>query len=84
MSGSGDEDMHLEPGVEDDRSPGQRYEFRKSLVLGVVALVGGVALLILGLTTGKDIVLPVVAVVGGIAVLTFDAVTAQRRRNRRR
>jgi hypothetical protein len=64
------------------RTEVQKYAFTKSIVLAIVCIVGGIFLLILGLTSGRNLTIPIVAIVVGIAVLIFDRVTSSRRKRR--
>jgi hypothetical protein len=73
--------------LHDNDIPGEptstrRFEFRKSVVLGIVAVVFGAVLLVIGLIGQRDIVVPVTAIVGGLLLLVFDyrSARAQRRK----
>jgi hypothetical protein len=63
-------------------TPTQRFEFRKSVVLGILAVVFGAVLLVIGLIDQRNIVIPATAIVGGLLLLVFDYRSARARRRK--
>lgn len=71
-----------EDDIPGEQSPTQRFEFRKSLALGAVAVVGGIVLLVIGLVEHRNVTVPAFAVIAGVLILGFDVVNARSRRDR--
>ena len=61
-----------------EQSPTQRFEFRKSLALGAVAVVGGIVLLVIGLVEHRNVTVPAFAIVTGVLILGSTSRTHDR------
>jgi Flp pilus assembly protein TadB len=68
--------------VPGDQTPVQRFEFGKSLVIGVVVVVLGGVLTVVGIVQHQNPTVPVFAFVAGVLILGFDLRTRRARRRR--
>jgi drug/metabolite transporter (DMT)-like permease len=66
-----------------DQTPVQRFEFGKSLVIGVVVVVLGGILTVVGITQHQNPMLPAFACIAGVLILGFDLSTRRSRRRQR-
>lgn len=67
--------------VPDEGSPGQRFERGRSLVLGLIAIIGGGILAVAGIVSHQNPTVPIAAAAVGVVVVVVDLAT---RRSRRR
>ncbi|MEK6312481.1 MAG: hypothetical protein V4755_17440 [Curtobacterium sp.] len=66
-----------------DPTPVQRFDFRKSVIGGIVVVAAGVIVLIVGIAGHRDFGVPIVAIIGGMVILASDAACVRSRRKQR-
>jgi hypothetical protein len=66
--------------VPGDQTPVQRFEFGKSLVIGVVVVVLGGALTVVGIAQHQNPTVPAFACIAGVLIIGFDLSTRRARR----
>lgn len=74
--------MQLHDDVSGDQTPVHRFDFGKSLVIGVVAVVLGGVLTVVGIVQHQNPTVPAFAFVAGVLILGFDLGTRRARRRR--
>ncbi|WP_144761902.1 hypothetical protein [Curtobacterium sp. 9128] len=65
-----------------EQTPVQRFEFGKSVVLGIAVIVLGGILAVVGIVGHHNPIVPIVAVVAGVLIVVFDLSTRRSRRER--